>query len=174
VKLVVRKLDDAADRTAFACGVDALDDWIRHQAGQAQRKRLASVWIATPEDRPAEMVGYYSLAPMQIAFEDAPPSLRKKLPRYPITVSLIARLAIDLRWQRQGMGGVLVVDALARSLRASEAVPTQAVVVHAKDDAAAVYYKSFGFQPFPARPLDLFLPMASVAAVSNAPLKKSV
>lgn len=163
MKLVVRTLDDAADRGAFACGVDALDDWLTHHAGQAQRKRLASVWVATPEDRPAEIVGYYSLAPMQIAFEDAPASLRKKLPRYPISVALIARLAIDRRWQRRGFGGVLVFDALARSLRASEAVPTQAVVVHAKDEAAAAYYEHFGFRRFLTRPLHLFLPMASVA-----------
>ena len=165
MKLVVRALDDGVDRSAFACGTDALDGWLRHQAGQAQRKRLASVWIATPEDRPVEIVGYYSLAPMQVAFEDAPPSLRRKLPRYPISVSLLARLAIDRRWQRQGFGGVLLFDALSRCLRASEAVPTQAVVVHAKDEAAAAYYERFGFQRFPGRPRHLFLPMASVAAI---------
>ena len=164
MKLVVRPLDDAAERRVFACGVEALDEWLRVQAGQAQRKRLASVWIAAPEDRPAEVVGYYSLAPIQIAFEDAPVALRKKLPRYPISGSLIARLAIDRRWQRQGFGGVLLFDALARSLQASEAVPLQAVIVHAKDEAAAAYYQRFGFQRFPTRPLHLFLPMASVAA----------
>jgi len=167
LKLVVRALDDTANREAFNCGVDALDDWLLRQAGQAQRKRLASVWIATPESQPQAIAGYYSLAPLQISFLEAPPSLRKRLPRYPVAVSLIARLAVDRRRQRRGLGEALVVDALARSLAASRAVPTQAVVVHAKDDAAAAYYRRFGFMPFPTNPLQLYLPMATVAAIGR-------
>jgi GNAT superfamily N-acetyltransferase len=163
VNVHVRSLDDQADRDGFDCGVDALDDWLRNQAGQAQRKRLASVWIASPVEDPARVVGYYSLAPWQVAFERCPAALRKRLPHYPLAVSLIARLAVTRQWQGQGWGGFLLVDALDRARRASDLVPVQAVVVHAKDERVAALYERYGFVPFPAQPLHLYLPMESVA-----------
>jgi GNAT superfamily N-acetyltransferase len=162
VKVVVRRLDERADREAFDCGVEALNDWLRHQAGQAERKRLASVWIATPLDDPAPVLGYYSLAPWQIAFEECPAALRRKLPRYPLAVTLLARLAVARAGQGQGLGGELLVDALFRSLGASQKVPVQAVVVHAKDTRAANWYTGYGFTAFPARPLHLYLPIATI------------
>jgi GNAT superfamily N-acetyltransferase len=165
VRLLVRRLDETANRAAFDSGVPALDDWLRNQAGQAERKRLASVWIATPAGDPARILGYYSLAPWQIAFEDGPPILRKRLPRYPLAVTLLARLAVARSAQGRGLGGELLVDALLRSYEASETVPVQAVVVHAKDASVAGWYARHGFLPFPDRPLHLFMPMATVAAL---------
>jgi GNAT superfamily N-acetyltransferase len=167
LKLVVRRLDDEADRDRFDCGVPVLNDWLKHQAGQAERKRLASVWIATTADDPATLVGYYSLAPWQIAFEECPPALRKKLPRYPVAVTLLARLAVARTAQGQGVGAELLVDGLLRAHAASEAVPVQAVVVHAKDDAAATWYRRHGFLAFADRPHHLFLAMETIASLAR-------
>ena len=165
MKIAIRRLDDQADRAGFDCGVARLNDWLKSQAGQAERKRLASVWISTtPEDR-RTIVGYYSLAPWQLAFEECPPGLRKKLPRYPIAVSLLARLAVARAAQGRGVGAELLVDALLRAHGASEAVPVQAVVVHAKDDGAASWYRRHGFLPFSDRPLHLFLAMDTIAGL---------
>ncbi len=108
------------------------------------------------------MLGYYSLAPWQIAFEQCPAALRRKLPRYPLAVTLLARLAIARPGQGQGLGGELLVDALFQSLRASRTVPVQAVVVHAKDERAARWYSGYGFTAFPERPLHLYLPIATI------------
>jgi GNAT superfamily N-acetyltransferase len=162
VKVAVRRLDERANRESFDCGVEVLNDWLRHQAGQAERKRMASVWIATPVDSPASVLGYYSLAPWQISFEACPVALRRKLPRYPLAATLLARLAVARAAQGQGLGGELLVDALFRSLGASETVPVQAVVVHAKDERAAHWYAGYGFTAFPERPLHFYLPIATI------------
>jgi GNAT superfamily N-acetyltransferase len=168
VRLVVRRLDDAANRGAFDSGVAALDEWLRNQAGQAERKRLASVWIATTAEDQATILAYYSLAPWQIAFEECPSTIRKRLPRYPIAVTLLARLAVARSAQGRGVGAEVLVDALLRSHRASQTVPVQAVVVHAKDARVADWYSRHGFVPFPDRPLHLFISMATISALKSA------
>jgi GNAT superfamily N-acetyltransferase len=165
MKIEIRSLDDRADRNDFDSGAPALDEWLERQAGQAQRKRLATVWIASPPDDPARILGYYSLAPWQIAFEECPDALRKRLPRYPIHVTLLARLAIATSAQGRGLGGVLLTDALKRTWQASKTVPVQGVIVHAMDDRAATFYRHHGFLTFPKDALHLFLPMGSVAAL---------
>ncbi len=164
----IRAMDDAADRAGFTCGVEALDAWLRQQAGQAQRRRLASVWIASPAAHPERIAGYYSLAPWQVAFEDCPEDLRRGLPRYPIPVILIARLAVASDRQGKGLGGILLVDALQRAGAASGLVPVQAVLVHAKDERAAGFYAHYGFQRFPRQRFVLFLPMATAARLASA------
>lgn len=169
MKLVVRRLDAHADRDRFDCGVAPLDEWLKRQAGQAERKRLASVWIATTPDDSASIVGYYSLAPWQIAFEECPPAVSKKLPRYPVAVTLVARLAVARAAQGRGVGAELLVDAVFRAHSASETVPVQAVVVHAKDETAANWYKRHGFVSFSDRPLHLFLTMETIGALKHPP-----
>ena len=164
----VRPLDERADRANFSCGVGSLDEWLERQAGQAVRRRLASVWVAFPRDDLARVLGYYSLAPWQIAFENCPDALRKRLPRYPLHVTLIARLAVASSAQGEGLGGVLLTDALKRAWSASEIVPVQGVIVHAKDDRAAAFYRHHGFLDFPEEALHLFLPMKSIAALFSA------
>ena len=164
----VRLLDELARRDSFDCGVPSLDDWLKHQAGQAQRKRLASVWIATATEDPSRVLGFYSLAPWQITFQDCPPALRKRLPRYPIHGTLIARLAVASSEQGQGLGSVLLVDALRRIWKASESVPVQAAIVHALDDGAAEFYRLHGFLAFPENPRNRFLPMKTVADLFEA------
>jgi len=165
MKLTLRALDPEVQLADFNCGVPALDQWLRRQARQAQRKRLASVWIAFPAEEPDGMVGYYSLAPWQVAFEDCPEVLRERLPRYPLHVTLIARLAVASAHQRQGIGGMLLADALKRAWQADRTVPVQAVIVHAKDERAVDFYRNHGFLSFPQQPLHLFLPMRSIASM---------
>lgn len=161
-RVAIRRLDDEADRGGFRSGAEALDRWLLEQAGQAMRRRLASVWIASPEGEPATIAGYYSLAPWQIAFETCPDAIRRRLPRYPIALTLIARLAVAAELRGRGLGGILLVDALRRAWTASLLVPVQAVLVHAKDERAAGFYRHHGFLPFPNEPSHLFLPMPSV------------
>lgn len=158
----IRRLDAAADRAAFASTSTELNTWLSKQANQAQKKRLASVFVASPVDQPACIVGYYSLAPWQIAFEQAPAKVTKRLPRYPLAATLLARLAVDQSFQGQGLGGVLLIDALKRIHLAAQSVPVQVALVHAKDDAAAAFYRRYGFEAFADEPLHLFMAMGTV------------
>jgi GNAT superfamily N-acetyltransferase len=162
MNLHIRALDEQVDRQDFDCGTPALNEWLKKQAKQSVEKLLASVWVASSAERPTKVVGYYSLAPYQMAFEECPEALRKKLPKYPIHVTLVARLAVSILFQRQGIGGILLSDAFQRSWNAAKTIPVQAVLVQAKDDRAAQFYKAHGLLPFPNEPLHLYMPIASI------------
>ena len=103
---------------------------------------------------------------LTLALEDLPPALAGKLPRYDaIPAALIGRLARDQRVRAQGIGELLLADAIRRVLGAARSLAVFAIVVEAKDEAAAKFYREFGATAFPSRPNRLFLP-ASVATAA--------
>jgi predicted GNAT family N-acyltransferase len=109
-------------------------------------------------------VGYYTLCATGIEIQDLPPQLVKKLPRYPVVpATLLGRLAIDERYQGQGLGSFLLFDALARSL--SSEIASYAVVVDALDEKASIFYQQHQFVAFPNQPQRLYLPMATIASM---------
>jgi len=144
------------DRAAFSCGARALDDWFRQRASQDEKRNLARVFVAV--DTALGIVGFYSLGAFTLAIPDLPEAIAHKLPRYDaIPAALIGRLARDERVRGQGIGELLLADAVRRILGAAGSLAIFAIVVDAKDDRAATFYKTFGFQPFPLRPQRLFL-----------------
>ena len=160
------------DRAAFSCGVAALDDWFRLRAGQDERRNVARVFVAI-DDRHG-IVGFYSLSAFTLAIPDLPPDHSKRLPRYDaIPAALIGRLARDRRVRGEGIGGLLLADAILRALAAARSLAVFAIVVDAKDEKAASFYQNFGFSPFPSRPLRLFMP-AQDAAGSCCPRRAQV
>jgi GNAT superfamily N-acetyltransferase len=163
VSFIVGALDAEHERGGFASGVDALDRWFKEQAGQSQRKRRTMVWVITRASASRVPLGYYSLAPFHLAFEHCPVALRRRLPQEPVYVALIARLAVAVAARGQGLGSRLIADATERAYRASLEVPAHGVVVHAKSDEAAAFYRHFGFAPFPENARHLFLPVVSIA-----------
>ena len=153
------------DRAAFSCGNEALDRYLKEQAGQDLRRRVARVFVAVG-DQPTEIAGYYSLAATSIARESLPAADARRLPRYPVP-AVLGRLAVDQRFQRQGLGELLVADALTRVLHASEAMAVYAVIVDAKSTELVSFYQRLGFRAFPDTPLRLFLPLATIAAAAG-------
>lgn len=112
-----------------------------------------------------KLAGFYTLTQDNIPSEDLPPELIKQLnlPRYErIGASLLGRLARDLTYKGKGVGELLLVDALKRSLAMSRQIASAAVVVDAKDEKAHKFYQDFGFIPFPESRKRLFLPMVTV------------
>lgn len=159
-------LGERHDRDKFRSGNEALDRYIRIQAGQDQRRRVSACFVATPIGAPGVVAGYYTLAAATIVLGDLPETLAKKLPRYPaLPAARIGRLAVDRTTRGKGLGGALLADALARSLRSEVAV--YAAVVDAKDDEAVAFYRHHGFAAFASRPRALFLPLSTIAALSK-------
>jgi len=158
----------AHDRRAFSCGVAALDDWFRHREGQDQKRNIARVFVAI-DDR-LGVVGFYSLSSFTLSIADLPGEHVKRLPRYDlIPAALIGRLARDERARGQGVGDLLLADAIQRVLSASETLAAFAIVVEAKDEKAVSFYRQFGFESFPSRPLRLFMPASrALAAIERA------
>jgi GNAT superfamily N-acetyltransferase len=151
-------------RADFSCGDASLDGYLKQQAGQDLRRACATPFVLVPERGGTLILGYYTLSSYGIDIGELPADLAKKLPRYPvIPATLLGRLAVDHRYQGQGIGAFLLVDALRRALLQSAEIAAAAVVVEAIDTTAAKFYQHFGFLPFPSTEGRLFLPMKTVA-----------
>jgi len=154
------------NRTNFASGVRALDEWFRTRATQDQRRHVAQVFVALDEQG---VVGCYSLSMFTLALESLPDQLAHKLPRYEaIPAALIGRLARHERAKGSGIGDLLVADAVKRVLSAAESVAAYAIIVDAKDERGRRFYESHGFISLPSRPNRLFLLTETAAAALAA------
>lgn len=159
--LIIEPLGALHDRNAFSCGVLVLDRYLREQANQDIKRRVGNCFVAV-DGAAGGIAGYYTLAASSVPFASLPEDQTKRLPRYPtLPAILIGRLAVDVRYQGQRVGSALIVDALRRSVQAAPA--SFAMIVDAKDDQAAVFYRKHGFTSFQSRPLSLFLPIATAS-----------
>lgn len=155
----VAPLDAGHDRTVFDCGSEPLDRYFREQVTQDVRRRVAACFVALSEE--PSIAGFYTLASASLVLADLPTSLGKKLPRYPTVPAVrLWRLAVDQAFKEQGLGGALLADALNRAARSE--IAAYAMLVNAKDESAAAFYRHHGFIPLPDSPLTLFLPLATV------------
>ncbi len=145
------------DRNAFSCGVEALDRYLSSQAGQDIKRRVSACYVAL-ELTSGKVAGYYTLAAGSVPLSDLAPALTKRLPRYrSVPVARVGRMAIDMAFQGQKLGGALLADAAVRAARSEAAV--FALIVDAKDGGAAVFYRHHGFEPFGGNPLQLIVPL---------------
>lgn len=156
--LRVVPLDAAHDRVAFNSGSRPLDRYFLDQVTQDIRRRVAACFVALTDEH--RIVGYYTLASASLLLADLPLSTSKKLPRYPTVPTVrLGRLAVDLTYKGQGLGGALLADALERAARSE--IAAYALMVDAIDEVAAAFYKHHGFIALPDSPMSLFLPFAT-------------
>ena len=118
----------------------------------------------TPDGK--RIAGYYTLSQYSIDLSVIPKEISRQFPKYPVVpATLIGRLAVSKEFRGQGLGQLLLMDALKRSLDSSKAVASAAVIVDAKDDDAATFYRKYGFLELPKVPRRRFLPMATVEKI---------
>ena len=157
---IIEPLGKTHNRAAFSCGVPALDDYLQRRASQDAKRRVAAPFMLVEAGGEA-VCGYYTLSQMAVEIEDLPEDIAKKLPKYPMApVTLLGRLAVDVRFRGQGLGEYLLMDALRRSWTLSREIAAMAVLVDAKNEAAASFYESYEFRRLPGQQERLFLPMA--------------
>lgn len=161
----IQPLGTGHDRSTFSCGVPALDRYLREQAGQDVRRRVAAPFVATTDG--VKVLGFYTLAATSIELTDVPAVLAKKLPRYPrLPATLLGRLATDLSVRGVGLGRMLLVDAIMRAVRSE--IASFALVLDAKDEGAASFYEREGFIRLPGTPIRFLRRIDDLAVVISA------
>lgn len=126
------------------------------------RRRVAQVFVAVGQAQ-ATVAGYYSLSAASFQKVDLPPELAQRLPHYPVPAAIIGRLAVAGDQQGQGIGEMLLLDAIRRVVHASGTMAVYAIVVDAKNDRAVAFYQRYGFLAFANQQRRLFLPLDTVA-----------
>ncbi len=152
------------DRAAFSCEHEALNRYVKEQAGQEIKKRVAAVYVLTPDGR--TIAGYYTLSQYSIDAGELSAEMAKRLrvPRYDnLPATLLGRLARSTEFKGSGIGELLLMDALKRTLNHSKNIASLAVVVDAKDQKARAFYEAYGFIDVPDHPSRLFIPMQTIA-----------
>ncbi len=143
------------DINNFDCANSTLNDWLIKQALKNATYGATQTYIVCGNQ---EVVGYYALATGSVSRHFAPGNIRRSMPE-PIPVIILARLAVDFRWQGVGVGSGLLKDAVARSLSVAQQVGVRALLVHALDDKAKGFYTHHGFKE---SPIDLMTLMLSL------------
>ncbi len=148
----------------FDCGVPSLDAWLSRYALPAAAAGSARTFVAidSTQDR---VVGYHALAAASIEYDAATTRLRRRgMPRHPIPVILLARLAVDRSVQGRGLGAWLLADAMRRATAAAEQLGIPALVVHALDEHARTFYERHGLAPATTDPQHLMILVKDIRA----------
>lgn len=143
----------------FDCGLASLNEYLVRQALADQRAEKARTYVVVGDDRVA---GYFTLAASSISPSDATSRAARGQGAQSIPAVLFGRLAVDTRFQGRGIGEALLVEALARSAAAAEAIGARVVLVNAVNECAKAFYTRYGFEPSPTDPLHLIMPMKDI------------
>lgn len=167
--LIIEQLDtNCHDRKNFDCGVEALNIFLKQHANQNQIKNISKTYVAivTSTNNHKKIYGYYTLSAGHIQCDKLPENIQSKLPRYPIPIGRIGRLAVDKEHQQQGIGGFLLQDALTHVVNIAEKIGIFAIVVDAKNNDAESFYKKYGFIELQESKQTLFLPIDTIKSAT--------
>lgn len=156
-------LADYHELAAFQCGSVEQTDWLHRFARPAMRAGTATVQVVTTSGAPT-VVAYYGWCMAHLDIASAPTRLRKGAGRYPQPVALLARLGVDVRHERQGLGAALFRDVIARLLVLSADIGCRGLLVHAESAAARDFYLHLvpEFEPSPTDQMHLVLLMKDI------------
>jgi ribosomal protein S18 acetylase RimI-like enzyme len=155
----VEPLSGAHDRSRFVSGSAPLDRYLREQASQDIKRRIATCFVVVDVET-RDVVGFSTLTATSVALDTLAPEIVKKLPRYPVVpAALLGRLAVSATFQGRGLGAALLADALLRTARVEMGV--FAMIVDAKDDTAQRFYEKHGFKLLAGEQRRLVLPIAT-------------
>jgi ribosomal protein S18 acetylase RimI-like enzyme len=151
-------LTDGHETSEFNSGQTTLDEWLKRRARANQASGASRTFVVCDG---ARVVGYYSLASSSIASNEATGRFRRNMPD-PVPVVVLGRLAIDVAYQRRGLGRAMVRDAAKRVLAAGEEIGIRGLIVHALSDEAKAFYLEMGFLQSPLNEMTLMIPLSDL------------
>jgi len=156
------------DRAAFASGVDQVDNFLRKTANKLTQAGNLRVFVLTDTDD--RLIGYYALNAHAVDYQDLPSRYGRTRPGHgQIPAAFIAMIGVDARFQGQGYGGDLLVDALKRIWRVGRELGIAVAMLDILDcgnpeqvERRRALYQRYGFAPLAAQANRMFLPLASL------------
>ena len=146
------------DVSTFKSGEESLDEWLKLRALKNQENGASRTYVVT---NTKEVVGYYALSVGSALHEEATSIVRRNMPN-PVPVMIMGRLAVDLKFQRYGLGKALLKDAFLRTLQVADIVGVRAFLVHALHEKASQFYEKVGFKRSPIQPLTLMVTLSEI------------
>lgn len=165
MSLSISGLERHHDRNDFDCGESDLNIFLTRFARQQSERDFNRTYVATALGE-SRIRGYYAISSSSVHFANLPAAMR--LPRYPVPVARIGRLAVDLRAQGTGVGVALLQHAMGLAVTLSQQIGLFAVVVDTKHDSAAAFYARYGFTRMQDQPLSLYLTTAMIRQALGA------
>jgi GNAT superfamily N-acetyltransferase len=152
------------DRKLFDCGTSELNDFLQQQAARHREAGISKTMVLPTQNDLRSICAYYTLSHTEIQRQRLPAHMAKKLPRYPVSVLLIAQLAVHRQAQGQGLGKVTLIRALEHCLEINAYLPSYVVMVDALDDSVQKFYEQYGFKELDRHNdrIRLFLPMKTL------------
>lgn len=161
---VIELLNSSHDRQGFDCGNENLNQFLRQTARQHIQKGISRTFVLVDREQPQVIVGFFTLSLCEVRAEKLPPRWSKKYPPKVPGVKL-ARLAVAKARQRQGIGQILMVEAMQRAVTIANNAGVIGLFVDAKDKAAAGYYERYGFVRLEDSCLEMFLPLSTIEQI---------
>ncbi len=160
----IAPLDKCHDRTSFDCGEEALNKYLQETARQHIEKGISKTFICVDTDSPEKILGYFTLAICEVVTAGLPRKSAKRLPNK-VPAAKLGRLAVSVECQGQKLGGMLMVDAMKRTIALADSFGIVGFFVDAKNDRVKRFFEGYGFVELQSNPLALFLPLATFCAI---------
>ena len=160
-RIIIEQLENHHNKLGFKCSEESLNIYLKRQAKQDVKRRISRVFVAVSVKSPDIILGYYTLSTLFIELSHLPEELARKLPRQPVPSALIGRLAVSSEYQGTGIGKLLLIDAIKRTIALSDDIAIYAMIVDAISDNAKQFYEKFGFSKLNVKGERLFLTLKS-------------
>ncbi len=150
------------DRSRFDCGVPELNSFLKATARQRGDKGISRTFVLSDQEKPATILGYFTLTLCEVRTEHLPATYAKKYPQHGLPAVRLARLAVSGKYQGKGYGGLMLAEAIHRTVLIAEQAGLIGLFVDAKDERAYKFYERYGFVSLPSHALQLFLPLETL------------
>jgi GNAT superfamily N-acetyltransferase len=161
------------DRSRFDCGIPELNSILKVTARQHSDKGISRTFVLSEREGPADILGYFTLTLCEVRTEHLPSAYAKKYPQHGLPAVRLARLAVSVKYQGKGYGGLLLAEAIHRTVLIAEQAGLIGLFVDAQNEQARTFYEKYGFVLLPGHALQLFLPVETLRlAVRTASHKK--